>query len=243
MDERQGFTSPYADRSANALLQLERRFSDKSMASPTRFRKQLTNDMEDIQYGNSRDLNANHRFGDVWRQLKTGVYQNKFAVMFLNNKYLRLIKSQDPPASKLVYNSTHCAAKLQRHAQAVGISLKELKLPYMAQVTQDLIDQEYSYLDSLFEDESVATHGPGLTLHQGVLTGSHQYLLHYNVRTTKKTTWMFISKKNFEEAVERVNENIKAKLVDWIDTLPFFKGLSKTIRRKLISSGSLIAMP
>ena len=89
--------------------------------------------------------------------------------------------------------------------------------------------------------------GPGTSFHQSLLTGSHQYLLHYKISPTqnseKPLKFLFISRKNFEEACNRVNNQQISKLVEHLDTIPAFINISKAIRRKIVQNSKLMALP
>jgi hypothetical protein len=70
-----------------------------------------------------------------------------------------------------------------------------------------------------------------------MLTGSHQYLLHFKVKalpSEQPATFLYLSRQNFEEALMRVNNYSKLRFVEYLSELPPFKDISKVIRKKVI---------
>ena len=73
-----------------------------------------------------------------------------------------------------------------------------------------LVEQEMQMLKTIVKHENEAGYGyglvePGSVLHQGVLLGACNYLMHYDFEALGETHVAFLSRSDFKDGTESIN--------------------------------------
>lgn len=85
---------------------------------------------------------------------------------------------------------------------------------------------------------------PGFCVHQAVLTGSHNYSLHYNLTALEDDTVVaYLSRKNFEDSLKSLNTEMIAEYNNYLSDLPAFERLSKVTKNKMLTASKRMTVP